>query len=109
MRVAAWYQRAMTMESASPELLRRSAHLSTFAHQGAVYLYHDLYGYLLQMSPDLVGLLDAFTTEEPVAAIAARYAHAFDGQPPRQFIDIFYQHACLIEPGDDEVAGIWPM
>src|SRR5687767_15636081 len=33
--------------------LRRSSHLSTFAHMGAVYLVHDLYGYLLQMSPDV--------------------------------------------------------
>ncbi len=99
----------MTMGTASPEVLRRSAHISTFAHQGAVYLYHDLYGYLLQMSPDLLGLLDAFTTAKPVREVAARYATAFDGQPPQQFVDIFYQHACLMEPDDDEVAGIWPM
>lgn len=99
----------MTQGTASPEVLRRSQHLSTFAHQGAVYLYHDLYGYLLQMSPDLLGLLDAFAEPQRAADVCARYADAFDGQPPQQFVDIFYQHACLIEPDDDELAGIWPM
>jgi hypothetical protein len=99
----------MTQGSTSPEVLRRSQHLSTFAHQGAVYLYHDLYGYLLQMSPDLLGLLDAFDGPTRAADVCTRYADAFDGQAPQQFVDIFYQHACLIEPDDDEVYGIWPM
>ncbi|MBE7453467.1 MAG: methyltransferase domain-containing protein [Kofleriaceae bacterium] len=99
----------MTQGTASPEVLRRSRHLSTFAHQGAVYLYHDLYGYLLQMSPDLLGLLDAFTEPSKASELCVRYADAFEGQAPQQFVDIFYQHACLVEPDDDEVAGIWPM
>ena len=30
--------------------LHRSNHLSWFAHMGAVYLFHDLYGYLMEMS-----------------------------------------------------------
>lgn len=99
----------MTQGSASPEVLRRSQYLSTFAHQGAVYLYHDLYGYLLQMSPDLLGFLDAFGGGAKASEVCAQYANAFEGQAPQQFVDIFYQHACLIEPEDDEIAGIWPM
>ncbi|HUQ03508.1 MAG TPA: class I SAM-dependent methyltransferase [Kofleriaceae bacterium] len=99
----------MTQGTASPEVLRRSRYLSTFAHQGAVYLYHDLYGYLLQMSPDLLAFLDQFETPQKAVDVSARYTDAFDGQAPQQFVDIFYQHSCLIEPDDDEVAGIWPM
>ncbi len=83
-------------------------HLSTFAHQGAVYLFHDLYGYLLQMSPDLVEFLGEFTTARKVADVVAACADRFEGQA-QQFVDVFYQHACLIEPDDDERAGIWPM
>lgn len=94
--------------SASPDVLRRSAHLSTFAHQGAVYLFHDLYGYLLQMSPDLVAFLDAFAAPAKTADVIAAHADRFEGQAA-QFIDVFYQHACLVEPDDDERAGIWPM
>jgi 2-polyprenyl-3-methyl-5-hydroxy-6-metoxy-1,4-benzoquinol methylase len=99
----------MTQGTASPEVLRRSRYLSTFAHQGAVYLYHDLYGYLLQMSPDLLAFLDQFEEPQKAADVCVRYADRFDGQAPQQFVDIFYQHACLMEPDDDEVAGIWPM
>lgn len=99
----------MNPGTASPEVLQRSRHLSTFAHQGAVYLYHDLYGYLLQMSPDLVAFLDQFAGPTTVADVVARHADAFEGQPPQQFVDVFYQHACLVEPDDVEVDGIWPM
>lgn len=99
----------MTQGTASPEVLRRSRYLSTFAHQGAVYLYHDLYGYLLQMSPDLLAFLAQFEEPAKAADVCARYTDAFDGQAPQQFVDIFYQHSCLMEPDDDEIAGIWPM
>lgn len=94
--------------AASPDVLRRSAHLSTFAHQGAVYLFHDLYGYLLQMSPDLVDFLAEFAEPRSAAEVVAAAADRFEGQA-QQFVDVFYQHACLIEPDDDERAGIWPM
>ena len=99
----------MNPGTASPEVLQRSQRLSTFAHQGAVYLYHDLYGYLLQMSPDLLAFLDQFAEPRTVAEVVAAHADAFEGQSPQQFVDVFYQHACLVEPGDDEVEGIWPM
>jgi hypothetical protein len=90
-----------------PAILRRSSHLSTFAHMGAVYLFHDLYGYILQMSPDVLALCDAFA--EPAAAdeVAARFAGRFGEQPPAQFVDVFLQCACLVEAGADERDGIW--
>ena len=37
--------------------LKTSDHVSTFAHMGAVYVYHDLYGYILKMSPDILSFL----------------------------------------------------
>jgi hypothetical protein len=79
--------------AASPDVLRRSAHLSTFAHQGAVYLFHDLYGYLLQMSPDLVEFLAEFAAPRKVADVVAACADRFEGQA-QQFVDVFYQQAC---------------
>lgn len=94
--------------AASPDVLRRSAYLSTFAHRGAVYLYHDLYGYLLEMSPDLVEFLELFAQPTSAADVVAGCAGRFDGQA-QSFVDIFYQQACLVEPDDDEREGIWPM
>ena len=99
----------MNPGTSSPAVLQKSTHLSTFAHQGAVYLYHDLYGYLLQMSPDLVAFLDQFVGPTEVEQVVARNADAFEGQPPQQFVDVFYQHACLVEPDDQELEGLWPM
>jgi SAM-dependent methyltransferase len=94
---------------ATPKRLRRSSYLSTFAHLGAVYLFHDLYGYLMQMSPDVLAVVDAFEGGADTDAVAARFAGAFEGASAEQFIPVFFQHACLVEPDEDEREALWPM
>jgi SAM-dependent methyltransferase len=98
-----------TTPPATPKRLRRSAHLSTFAHMGAVYLFHDLYGYLMQMSADVLAVIDAFEGGADTREVGAKFANHFEGQPPQQFIDVFYQHACLVEPEEDETEQLWPL
>src|SRR5262245_23384010 len=92
-----------------PSRLHRSAHLSTFAHLGAVYVFHDLYGYLLEMSPDIVELIDAFAGGADTDAVLQRFAGAFGGADAGQFVDVLLQQACLVEPDEDERAALWPM
>jgi SAM-dependent methyltransferase len=91
--------------TSAPARLRRSDHISWFAHMGAVYLFHDLYGYLMEMSPDIADLIEAFAggaqTEHTIAAYRG------DGDA-RQFVDVLVAHAVLVEPDDDERDAIWP-
>lgn len=93
----------------TPTRLRKSAHLSTFAHQGAVYVYHDLFGFLLQMSPDVLAVLDAFADGAEVKDVVKRFDGAFEGASAQEFVDVFAQQFCLVEPDDVELDGIWPM
>ena len=94
----------------SAKMFRRSEYLSAFAHMGKVYLYHDLYGYILEMSPDILAFLAEFREPAEAAEVCLRYANAFDGEPPQQFVDIFVQFSCLLESDDeDELVGIWYM
>ena len=90
-----------------PGRLRRSSHLSWFAHMGAVYLFHDLYGYLMQMSPDIADLIEAFEggadTDETIDYFTPRFTDA----DPRQFVDVLLSHAVLLDPKDDEIEGVW--
>jgi SAM-dependent methyltransferase len=92
---------------ALPARLRRSNHLSWFTHMGAVYLFHDLYGYLMEMSPDIADLIEAFEggadTEETIEYFKPRFTDA----DPRQFVEILAQHAVLIEPSEDEIEALW--
>jgi SAM-dependent methyltransferase len=92
---------------ALPARLRRSNHLSWFTHMGAVYLFHDLYGYLMEMSPDIADLVEAFEggadTEETIEYFRSRFGEA----DPRQFVEILSQHAVLIEPSEDEIEALW--
>ena len=73
---------------ALPPRLLRSRHLSWFAHMGAVYLFHDLFGYLMEMSPDIADLVEAFAEEADTAAVLERFANRFEGADPAQFIDV---------------------
>jgi SAM-dependent methyltransferase len=91
----------------APARLRRSDHLSWFAHMGAVYLFHDLYGYLMEMSPDIAELVDAFAGGADTAAVLAAFAGRFDGADPAGFVDVLAAHAVLVEPDDDELDALW--
>jgi len=74
---------------------------------GAVYLFHDLYGYLMQMSPDIADMIEAFAdgvdTEETIQYFAGKFTDA----NPREFVDVLASHAVLVDPKEDEVEGMW--
>ena len=77
-----------------PSRLRRSNYLSWFAHMGAVYLFHDLYGYLMEMSPDIAELIESFAT--PHAATERL-----------DMIEVLHAHAVLVDPDEDEIEALW--
>jgi SAM-dependent methyltransferase len=74
---------------------------------GAVYLFHDLYGYLMQMSPDIADMIEAFSdgvdTEETIQYFKGKFADA----DPREFVDVLAAHAVLVDPKEDEIEGMW--
>ena len=87
-------------------MLAMSRHLSWFGHRGAVFLYHDLFGYLIEMSPDLQAFLQWFGDGEEDLAAEEAFARSFGLEQVRQFISVFSDHACLVPPGADELAAL---
>ena len=75
---------------------------------GAVYLFHDLFGYLMEMSADIADLVEAFASPTETLDILGRYGTRFDGADPAQFLDVLVAHNVLIEPEDDEPDLVWP-
>ncbi|HEY5934797.1 MAG TPA: hypothetical protein VIU61_09185, partial [Kofleriaceae bacterium] len=90
-----------------PPRLRRSRYISWFGHMGAVYLFHDLYGYLMEMSPDIAGMIDAFDDGVDTEETIQYYAGKFGDQDPRQFVEVLVSHAVLVDPKEDEIDGMW--
>lgn len=90
-----------------PARLRRSDHLSWFTHMGAVYLFHDLYGYLMEMSPDIADLIEGFAGGADTQETIEYFRPRFDGVDPQQFVETLAQHAVLVDPGDDEIEALW--
>ena len=90
-------------------LLVRSPYTTSFAHMGEVYVYHDLYGYIIKMSPDLLGFLDEFKTPTRPDEVCRKHANSFEDQTPEAFVGIFLQFGCLIKPDHDQVNDLWEM
>ncbi len=83
---------------------------------GAVYLFHDIYGFLMEMSPDIVELIDAFAGGADTATTLTRFAGRFGDADPAQFVDVLAAHFVLVDVdagvtdvAGDETDGIWPM
>ncbi len=107
-RHGASIHRGTNGEMATPARLRRSTHLSWFAHMGAVYLFHDLFGYLMEMSADIADLIEAFADGAETARVIERFTGRFEGADPAQFIDVLMAHSVLNEPDEDELDAVWP-
>lgn len=76
---------------------------------GAVYLFHDLYGYLMEMSPDIAEMIESFSDGVDTAETIAYYKGKFGDADPGQFVETLAGHAVLVDPAEDEVEGIWAM
>ncbi len=90
-----------------PPRLRRSRHLSYFGHMGAVYLFHDLYGYLMEMSPDIAAMIEAFDDGVDTEETIEYYRTKLGDADPREFVDVLHGHQVLVDPEEDELDGIW--
>lgn len=97
----------MASDSSVPARLRRSRHLSYFGHLGAVYLFHDLYGYLMEMSPDIAEMIESFSDGVDTAQAVASYRGKLGDADPQAFVEILAAHAVLVDPKEDELDGIW--
>lgn len=96
----------MRPEPTGGATLVRSPHVSEFAHMGFVYVYHDLFGYLLKMSRDVVDLLNAFATPRRVDEVAASPGLAVEPEQLAELIAVLVGQSCLVPVGVDEAASL---
>lgn len=85
----------------------RSRYISTFAHMGKVFVYHDLFGYILEMSPDILEFLGAFRAPTKPMGVCTEWAGRFGDAEPESFVTTFAQFGCLVPAGEDEHEGLW--
>ncbi|MBI5611006.1 MAG: hypothetical protein HY902_19195, partial [Deltaproteobacteria bacterium] len=87
----------------------RSAHLSWFVRGETLFLYHDLFGYLLEMSADLKALVDHYAEPRQAEDVATAFAQTWTRDQLGQFIGVFVQHQVLVPPGSDEIQALADM
>ncbi len=91
--------------------LKTSRHLSLFHRDGALFVYHDLIGYVLEMDVRVYRLLQAFGHEgrelEEVLADSG-----FVDVEAKGFVDVMQEHFYLLAPEIDETThfdGLYPV
>ncbi len=96
----------MEIELPKPERVRCSRHVTAFTHLGDVFVYHDLYGFILKMSEDVLEFLEAFGEGASIEQLCQQYADRFEGASPKEFTDVFWEFCCLVDPEANEVEGV---
>ena len=93
------------------KFLVKSSYASSFVHDytGKLYVYHDLFGYILEMSRDILDFLDEFETPTDPKKVCQKHANSFGDMTPEAFVGIFIEWGCLVTPGNDELDTIWNM
>ena len=65
---------APTTPAARGQTLRKSRHISVFRKKDEIYLYHDLWGFILQMDRTVLEFLEAFGDDgKSVDAVARAF------------------------------------
>lgn len=74
---------------------------------GAAYLFHDLYGYIMEMSADIALMIESFDDGVDTEETIDFYRDKLGDADPRQFVEILVGHAVLVDPEEDELEAIW--
>jgi len=80
-----------------------SGNLDYFQDRGAYYVYHNLFGYILEMSRDLIDFLEYFRGKQRSSEeVKAHFAGTFELEQQRTFCEVFLNQGCLVPEGRSE-------
>ncbi len=83
--------------------LTLSSHLDYFEHRGAWFVYHNLFGYIMEMSRDLILFLEFFRAQQRTSEdVSQSFAAQFPPEQLRQFVDVFCLQGCLVSDDTQE-------
>lgn len=78
-----------------------SPNIDYFQNGDDFFVYHNLYGYILKMSEDLVDFLEFFHDgPKDAEAVTAQFSEVFDADTLNNFLSVFRPLSCLLP--DDE-------
>ncbi len=107
------------MSTANPAPLMRSRHVTYFVQHGTIYAYHNLFGYIIAMSPDLAAFLEfhnrtavggaSRTREEADARFGKAGQGEWDVAQLEEFTTVFRLFSCLVESDEAEATSVFAM
>ncbi|MEC8022453.1 MAG: SAM-dependent methyltransferase [Myxococcota bacterium] len=91
-------------------MLVRSQHLTYFEQHGELFAFHNLFGYIIGMSHDLVELIE-FHREQPQTRteVDERFGDHFETEQLDEFLTILQSYNVLVESQLEEERSVWRM
>ena len=91
-------------------MLVRTKHLTYFEQHGELFAYHDLFGFIIGMSHDLVELIE-FHTHEPRTRneVDEEFDQQFDSEQLDEFLTVLQSYKVLLESQLEEERSVWKM
>ena len=90
----------------------KSRHLDFFKHREKFFVYHNLVGFIIEMSEDLLEFLNTFSEVRTGPEIEELFSRQFTSQQVYEFINVFCSHLCLVDPDTkekDELLTLYPV
>lgn len=80
-----------------------SGNLDYFRHREAWFVYHNLFGYTLEMSRDLIDFLEFFRGHHRESQeVGGHFQGTFDEEQLQTFCQVFLNQGCLVPEGRQE-------
>lgn len=80
-----------------------SKHLDYFRNGDDFYVYHNLFGYILKMSEDVVGFMEFFHGEPKTGEQTSEaFKDRFGDEVASEFANVLAMQRCLVDPGEEE-------
>lgn len=83
--------------------LTLSRHIDYFRNGEDFYVYHNLFGFILKMSEDVVGFMEYFHGHSRTGAETSEaFKGKFGDEVASEFANVLAMQRCLVDPGEEE-------
>jgi hypothetical protein len=83
--------------------LTLSRHLDYFRNGEDFYVYHNLFGFILKMSEDVVGFMEYFHGQHRTGAETSEaFKNKFGDEVASEFANVLAIQRCLVDPAEEE-------
>jgi SAM-dependent methyltransferase len=85
----------------------KSANIVYLYNNEIFYIFHNLFGYIIELSRDLIDFLEEFKNPCSFEEIRTKFSEKYAVQQIDDFLAVFRDFSCILEQGKNEEDSVW--